>query len=511
MNKKLKEFKVHFLEEIPSDDYTKEEIKVKLGIKPSREKNNNKKSFLRILKPTLISCFSFVFVAITFILVFTLVGYQSVPVYKGMSAENISSDRKLLSKEQSYSNFIDDEVGIVIDNKIVCYANPNDSVIVSIDLYNPNSYEIISFTLNGIVYQTFQFLEGSTSNKIFVEFTVQDESGIQSISIDAIKYVKNTSIKLARFEGNKTIQLGVTYQDGPTVSIDDETVTNNKLHLDLNISNPYDLVANNGFKIYLFNEDELVLTKTLKEGLNKVDFDNLKFNNSYHYIVIGVCDLYDGSGKKAHTLIEGTIDTAQGISYQNVTSTSNSISLNFESLKDSNIQIKEVALYLEDELIKKLDLNESSYMFSDLLSNTEYLIKTTYAYEYDGSTTTDEIIYVVKTQEEIVPTAKFTSGVGVMSIIYAEVEIYDPLERISSLVVELYQNNTLVKTITNIENLTINEETKVATGNLTFSNVEKGEYMLVLKYQYNLNDGKGDITIDKDSIDVDNTLTVVLD
>lgn len=511
MDKKLKEFKVHYLQELPSDENSKQQIKNKIGIKPTkiREENDFKKStFSKIFKPLMISGSAFILGISCLIFIVSMVSYQNIPVYQGMSAENFLNDKVYLSGEGNYSDYIEDEIGVEVDNKIVCYAKPNEEIIVSIKIDNPKPYEILSFTLNGILYQSYEFLEGSNSTNIFVKFVVQKTSGIQKITIDAIKYIKNTSIKNARFNGEKEIKLGITYDEAPSVNMENVVLNENNLALDLNLTDSNNLVSDKGFMIYLFDETDLISSKQLHNGENSVQFTNLKLDCEYYYAIVGVFDLYDGAGKKAYILLDGSFNTLTGLSYKDVNITHNSITFDYDVIEFLDIVIKDISIYLEDELIDQIHPSKENFIFSGLMSNTEYSIKTTYEYPYGDEVVKEYVIFTFNTKEVTPPSVTFVTGVGVYSTIYSDILVEDKNNLISYISVELYLENTLVETKEISEFDTSNGD---VIGHVTFSGVQRGEYLLVVCYKYNLNDGKGDIVINKDTLDVDNTLIIVLD
>lgn len=513
MNKKLKEFKVHFLEEVPSNDNAKEEIKQKIGIKQT--KNTNSSIFPKIIKPILAGGGAFVCAILCIVFVLGVVNYQKIPVYMGMTAENVGYRVNLSGESQQ--GYIDNEIGVVIDESIVCYAKPGEEIIISINLYNPKEYEIISFVLNGKKYQISQFLEGSNSHVIKVKYIVQETSGLEEIEINEIKYIEGDTIKLARFQGDKTIKLGITFENKTSVSINNEQVVDNSVKISVDILDSLEEIKDKVFKMYLFDENKLISSKTLKVGTNEVEFKELLLNSKYYYTIVGVYDLYDGLGKKAQILFEDMFETIHGLCFSYVMPTYNSVSFEYNYLEGFNIQIKEVGIYLENELVSKLT-NFEEYRFDNLLSNTTYEIITTYEYSYEtnGETVviTDSISNEFKTEELTAPIVTLPSAFPFYGNIFVEVRINDAHNIVKEVCVELYLNGELVHTITEINDLVKDETTNISKGNVTFTNLEKGEYLLVVKYKYNLNDGKEDIVVDKDTdkevFDIDNKLTVTL-
>ena len=104
------------------------------------------------------------------------------------------------------------------------YAEVNSDVFISVSLVNPNSYAILRFTLNGVVYQSYQFESGSTSTLLVLKVNSGSESGIKEFTIDEIKYVEDgtNEIKDAIIEGGNTVKLSVGYEVSPAVSLINE-------------------------------------------------------------------------------------------------------------------------------------------------------------------------------------------------------------------------------------------------------------------------------------------------
>lgn len=75
--------------------------------------------------------------------------YNNVPVYQGMFASKIESSKILSGKRLSgeIENELIDEIGVTKLDGISCYEKPNTDIIITINITNPKSYEILSFTL----------------------------------------------------------------------------------------------------------------------------------------------------------------------------------------------------------------------------------------------------------------------------------------------------------------------------------------------------------------------------
>lgn len=87
------------------------------------------------------------------------------------------------------------------------YAQPNEDIYIHVHISNPDGFEILSFTLNGVKYSTYMFEEGSDLETLILKYNVGEKEGVQQYTIDAIKYVDGENIKDVRMEGNRTIEV----------------------------------------------------------------------------------------------------------------------------------------------------------------------------------------------------------------------------------------------------------------------------------------------------------------
>ncbi|MBE6676569.1 MAG: leucine-rich repeat domain-containing protein [Ruminococcaceae bacterium] len=92
------------------------------------------------------------------------------------------------------------------------YALKNEDIYIHVHLENPDGFEIISFTLNGVKYSSYMFERGSDMENLILKYNVGDVDGLQEYTIDAIKYIDGESIKDVRMEGDRTVKVFV--EDG---------------------------------------------------------------------------------------------------------------------------------------------------------------------------------------------------------------------------------------------------------------------------------------------------------
>ena len=87
------------------------------------------------------------------------------------------------------------------------YAQKNEDIYIHVHIFNPDEFEILSFTLNDVKYSSYMFEKGSDLETLILKYNVGDIEGVQQYTIDAIKYVDGDRIKDVKMEGEKTIEV----------------------------------------------------------------------------------------------------------------------------------------------------------------------------------------------------------------------------------------------------------------------------------------------------------------
>lgn len=91
----------------------------------------------------------------------------------------------------------------------VYYAKKNEDIYILIHIFNPDAFEILSFTLNGVKYSSYMFEVGSDMETLVLKYNIGDSNGLQEYTIDAIKYVDGEHIKDVQMEGDRTVSVYV--------------------------------------------------------------------------------------------------------------------------------------------------------------------------------------------------------------------------------------------------------------------------------------------------------------
>lgn len=408
------------------------------------------------------------------------------PIYQRMALENPNavSNHSLRDYWVSIHNFGRYSMdSLLSDEEIEFFAEPNEDVLVNINLSNPDGQAILRITLNNEIYQSFQFQEGSDSETIVIEFNSGSESGISDITIDEIKYVENNTnlIKDALFEGERTIHFGVSHVDLPDVDIVELDVDSNQALIDLVFIDPDELIDSEvqPTALRLFEGDIEVKTYELTPGEHQISLEDLKFNSTYTYKVTSNYDRIDGLGSREVTLTEGEFNTAQILNIRDLIPTHESIEFTKELQEnDLNISFKAINIYLDEKLVETSN-DPKQNIFNNLLSDSNYQLKVLYEYEL-----LDEIIEMsvsesFKTLALTKPAISNREITIFQTSINFNFELMDPAQIGEVTTVQILHNQEIIQTLDDVfersfKNLNANQE-----------------YTLKIILSYDLNDGQG--------------------
>lgn len=445
------------------------------------------------------------------------VGEKQVPVYKGMtisrsfatsSTATASDDvgNTDLQSEQGrvegdYENRDDDfdqnkpfedpnapsienkansTLDVVGAAESIYYADKNQDIFITIRLSNPDSYEILSFTLNGKKYSNYMFENGSDMENLVLKVNVGDVGGIVEYTIDAIKYVDGTEIKDVRMDGNRTVKAGVRASDQTYVNVTNEKKTMTSISFDAQVVDLYSLIEKSGgyAKAVLYDGVNM-LTKDIKVGeKTNIVFDNLTPNTVYQYGVVAFYDNLSGNGAKLNTLYKKAVYTDTIVLFKDVQVGKESIEWGFlwnESF--ANKQMSAISLWQNGAKVQ--DVDTTATRLDGLKSNNKYTLKAT----YKNLQNQDETIAIeFVTYAKAVPTVEITNVQSTQTQVSFELNITD---------------TDNVGAITKIELLHGDDEPIVASDltDCSFANLKSGNiYTIYVEFVYDLNDNKGSIT-----------------
>ena len=373
---------------------------------------------------------------------------------------------------------IKSSLNVVGSPDTIYYTEPNQDIYINIHIDNPDSFEIMSFTLNGKKYSSYMFEEGSDMETIVLKYNVGDATGIIEYTIDAIKYIDGTEIKDVIIDGNKTVMAGVKTQNQVSANISNLNIGTNSLAFDANIKDNNALIefSKGALKAVLYDGFSIVAEKDLVVGDNTVNFDRLKTNTLYQYAVVGYYDNLSGDGFGMNVLYKDAFYTDSMVLFDNITVGQENISFSFLWHEDHQSKaISALKLYKGDNFVKNVDVSATS--ISALLSNTTYK----FVAEYSNGNNTESIYIEFTTFAKTAPSFVVKNESITTNSMNAQCDITDVDNILSSYKVELYKDNTFVSD---------NSDKAIDFTGLDYYT----DYAVKISYTYDLNDGNGNQT-----------------
>ena len=404
--------------------------------------------------------------------------------YKGDYADrNDMIDEENPYPDNGENENIEEEIKSSLDvigsHDEIYYATSGEDIYINIHISNPDSFEIMSFTLNGKKYSSYMFEAGSDMETIVLKYNVGDASGIVEYTIDAIKYIDGTEIKDVLIDGDKTVMAGVKTENQVDASVTDVEIDTNALSFSVNIKDTDDLIkfSQGSLIAVLYDGFEITAQKELSLGENSVSFEGLKTNALYQYAVVGSYDDLSGGGFGMNILYKEAFYTGSVVLFDNITVKKDAISFGYlwhEDHKDK--EISALKLYKGDNFVK--DIDAKSLEINELLSNTGYKLVAEYP---NGDNT--ESIYI-----EFTTLAKETPDLAVSEISKGK----DGFDFSVSVT-----DTDLVGAITKVE--LIHGEDATLLENLEEQSINNllsdNDYTVKVTYTYDLNDGEGKRTL----------------
>lgn len=382
----------------------------------------------------------------------------------------------------SIENKANSTLDIVGAAESIYYADKNQDIFITIKLSNPDSYEILSFTLNGKKYSNYMFEDGSDMENLVLKVNVGDVGGIVEYTIDAIKYVDGTDIKDVRMDGDRTVKAGVRADDQTYVNVTNEQKTMTSISFDAQVVDLYSLIEKSGgyAKAVLYDGANM-LTKDIKVGeKTNIVFDNLTPNTVYQYGVVALYDNLSGNGAKLNTLYKKAVYTDTIVLFKDVQVGKESIEWGFvwnESFASK--QMSEISLWQNGAKVQ--DVDTTATRLDGLKSNNEYTLKAT----YKNLQNQDETISI-----EFVTYAKAVPAVEIANVQSTQTAISFELN---------VTGTDNVGAITKIELLHGDDDPIVSeNAACSFENLlSNNDYTIQVTYVYDLNDGVGEQQIVK--------------
>ena len=412
---------------------------------------------------------------------------KAVPVYQGMEIiKETASPLSLIRFQFPFlvdfevdTNTFESDFDVLKEEDIQSFVDLNETFFVSVKLANPDNFVILSFTLNGVFYQSFQFEDGSNSETLILEVAAGDIPGLKEYTIDAIKYIDGTNIKDVFMQGDKTIKVGIRHENEVTVETSIVTKELTKATIEIVIKDINNLTAQSEGLIlgYLILGETVLNQYQLNIGENTLSFEALDSSMNYEFYIVTVYDLFDGEGPQVRILDELTIETHRIVKLEVDALSSSEMVLSPTYYEGVNATLDNVELYFNNVLVAT---DDTSFTFSELRSNTTYTLKTYYTYDFnDGNGPQQGVLtQYVKTLSKTPGTLSYASidtKKDGATINYNRNDDEDTLV-ISSL--EIFRNNILVQTIKNPNTFELNGLLSGQT------------YTVITNYEIHLNDGQ---------------------
>ena len=383
----------------------------------------------------------------------------------------------------SIENKANSTLDVVGAAESIYYADKNQDIFITIRLSNPDSYEILSFTLNGKKYSNYMFENGSDMENLVLKVNVGDVGGIVEYTIDAIKYVDGTDIKDVRMDGDRTVKAGVRASDQTYVNVTNEQKTMTSISFDAQVVDLYSLIEKSGgyAKAVLYDGVNM-LTKDINVGeKTNIVFDNLTPNTVYQYGVVALYDNLSGNGAKLNTLYKKAVYTDTIVLFKDVQVGKECIEWGFvwnESFDSKQMS----AISLWQNGAKVQDVDTGATRIDGLKSNNEYTLEATYK-NLQNQDETISIEFV--TYAKAVPTVEIANLQSTQTEVSFELNVTD---------------TDNVGTIAKIELLHGDDEPIVAS-DLTSRSFDdllsNNNYTIKVTYKCDLNDGVGEQQIFK--------------
>ena len=358
----------------------------------------------------------------------------------------------------------------------IYYAEANQDLYITINISNPDSYEILSFTLNGQKYSSYMFEEGSDMEHLILKVNSGDLGGVQDYTIDAIKYVDGTAIKDVRMDGERTVKIGIRVDSLPNVTLSNEKITLNSVEFDALLTDEYSLVESSGgyVKVGLYDGLKMVYQDLTAKGSTHVKFGNLLPNTVYQYAVVASYDNLSSNGMQLSILQTRSFYTNTIVLFADVQLSLHGASWNYvwdDSIKSK--QIQSVELFKNGAKVK--DLSADATSVDGLIAGETYKLVAT----YKNTLGAQESIFIDFTTIPRTPRLQISNVTSTQTTIEADL-VYTDVENIGR-----------------VEEVALfNRTEKVATtsfaSHVSFQNLEaETEYRIEVRISYDLEDGKG--------------------
>lgn len=251
---------------------------------------------------------------------------------------------------------------------------------LNIFLYNPDNFEIVSFTLNGEEYSMDMFESGSSMEKIVIKpKVIKTASGgfLSRFQIGNIKYRDGDEIKDVIMEGSSTLGVSEGVGDAPVATVSDMSLVGSTLSFDVNISRSTASVLKGEMLAVVYDGNRIVASCDLTVGDNSVTFDGLSPNTVYQCAVGGYYYPISDDIPQFDILYKHAFYTDPVVLFDNVTVGEESISFDYLwSESQTEEQIISLTIYKDGVCYDAPDVTATA--ITGLCSGTTYKLVAEY-------------------------------------------------------------------------------------------------------------------------------------
>jgi hypothetical protein len=316
----------------------------------------------------------FLFMITTVLLLVPNDPQKQIPIYQGMTLSSVSpiEDGTVLassedvvatfmSTKRKHHSSIEEAVG---DSFLALggaadrfYARAGEDVYITIHLSNPDKFEILSFTLNGVKYASYMFEKGSDLETLVLKYNVGNAKGKVDFTIDAIKYVDKNEIKDVRMDGDKTVTVYITPEDQPRASVVSEYIDFHGVSVSVDFTDAEGLLGGEDKRyLVIYDGNSIVAKQNLSSGSATVM--GLRSNAKYEYGIVAVYDALDGEGERAHLLYKKEFNTncavELGVSFQGMVA---QVTQKWSDTYTGEKKFISLSIYDEDGLVSTVDVD----------------------------------------------------------------------------------------------------------------------------------------------------------
>lgn len=264
------------------------------------------------------------------------------------------------------------------------YAKPNEDVYITVHINNPDNFEILSFTLNGVKYTSYMFEDGSDLENLVLKVNVGNATESVSYTIDEIKYVDGDKIKNVKMSGERTVDIGIsngTFAIKSSISLNSSTATSADFRV--SVEDKKGELSGKDYKLYaaLFDGSKIIASEPLALGTNEnVRFFDLKGDRSYECIVVCLFDAFDGKGAYPHIIKSLVISVNPQIFIDDVTVNGGKIDFSLSSYSNIAILSKIELIDSEGAVVSALVGEDMAKLCFAGVGAGKYTVKVSYSY-----------------------------------------------------------------------------------------------------------------------------------